>query len=463
MVVMNHVDQTSPAALDLKVVIVVFADGERCPMLIDKVSETPLFDPNVWVLTIYRRESASVMEQALRGAMLLHLWCTYRGVNLFERVRTGTFFAPHELDSIESDASKPKRLIGVSASQAIKVDRLRPTNRRRNPRNNVRFLRRMPSAKPADAVGPDAKRLRLYYLGEYVGWLADKQSFRIARNANDHDEANRLKREHDDALEKFIESLRARMKGQGTKSLVALEPYQRIELLRVTDLDSRENPWKEPFVRLRNRVIILLLMWLGIRRGEALSSKVRHVEAALKRIQIVRNQDDKDDPRKKQPQAKTRERMLHLGPDLLALILQYIKERAKIEGSKKHGFLFVSETGKPLSLSAFTEIFAELRKRCPGVGPVTAHVLRHTANEIFSDEADEIGMDPVTERRLRIELMGWSLNSRMPEYYLQRKTRQQSAKASTKMQERAMRDADEAKKRIQEDEDLRRFLSGENL
>jgi integrase len=233
--------------------------------------------------------------------------------------------------------------------------------------------------------------------------------------------------------------------------------------LRVTNPDSRENPWKKPFVRLRNCLIVLLLLALGLRRGELLSLKIRHVQTALKRLQVIRNQDDRDDPRKKQPQAKTRERMLPLGPELLALTMQYIKERGKIAAARKHGFLIVSETGKPLSLSASTEIFAELRIKCPGVKPVTAHVLRHTANEIFSDEADEIGMDPVTERRLRTELMGWSPTSEMPEYYLQRKTREQGTKASVGVQQRVMRDVDQAKMRIQEDEDLRRFLSGEHF
>lgn len=460
---MNHAIQSAAAPFDLKIEMVVFADGERCPMLIDRITKIPLFAPIVWTLTRYRRESASTMEQALRGAMLLHLWCAYRRVDLSERVRTGAFFAPHELDSIETEASKPKRVLRNSASQAAHSHKMRVPVAKISARNNVRFLRRIGSAKRADSVAPDTKRLRLYYLREYIRWLADKQSFRIGRNANDQEEANKLKREYKASLEMVLASLRERLPDKGTQTPVGLDPGQRAELLRVSDPESRENPWKGPFVRLRNRVIILLFLMLGLRRGESLSLKVRHVEAAMKRLQVVRTQDDKTDPRRKQPQAKTNERILPLQSDLLALTLQYIKERGKIAAAKKHGFLFVSEDGKPLSLSAMTEIFATLRQACPGVGPVTAHVLRHTANEIFSDEADEIGMDPVTERRLRIELMGWSPMSRMPEYYLKRKTRQQAAKASMGAQHRVMSDADEAKKRIQEDEDLRQFLSRGSL
>jgi len=64
----------STAAPRLRVVMVVFADGERCPMLVND-DGIPLFDANVWSLTKYRHRSPSTMEQALRGAMFLHLFC----------------------------------------------------------------------------------------------------------------------------------------------------------------------------------------------------------------------------------------------------------------------------------------------------------------------------------------------------------------------------------------------------
>jgi len=58
--------------------------------------------------------------------------------------------------------------------------------------------------------------------------------------------------------------------------------------------------------------------------------------------------------------------------------------------------------------------------------------------------------------------MGWSLKSKMPDYYLKRKTKEQSNQTSLDMQARMMSDAGEANERIQEDELLRRFLSGDN-
>lgn len=93
----------------------MFADGERCPMLINKTTGVPLFDPTVWAMTEYRHLSASTMEQALRGAMLLHLFCSHRGIDLAQRVHEGTFFEAHEVAALKREARKPKRALASGA------------------------------------------------------------------------------------------------------------------------------------------------------------------------------------------------------------------------------------------------------------------------------------------------------------------------------------------------------------
>jgi integrase len=193
-----------------------------------------------------------------------------------------------------------------------------------------------------------------------------------------------------------------------------------------------------------------------MRRGEMLSLKIRQVEFPLARATIIRNQDDKADPRRRQPAAKSYGRLVPLERDLAALTQRYIKERSKIEVARKHGFLFVSDAGKPLQLSALTQIFVDLRKTCPTLGPLTAHVLRHTWNEVFSDEAAAIGMDPDEERRVRIELMGWSPTSTMPDYYLRRSTIAKGMETSKSMQRRLMHLGEEANKRIAADDKTNR-------
>ena len=452
---MEQVGNSSSSRLDLRVQLVVFSNGERCPMLIDGATGIPLFDPTVWTLTTYRRRSASTMEQALRGAMLIHLFCARRGIDLAERVQTGTFFDSCELDDLEREAARPVRVLAESSALMMTADGDKASQTRATSplkRNHTGFLRRLPSVAQLTSVDRRTTGVRLYYLREYIKWLGDRQSFMIGRDAEGNIEVDRCRKSYSAALEKICVALTTRSGGVSGKSKrLALSPQQRKELLRVTDPDFTDNPWRDPFVRLRNHLIILTFLCTGMRRGELLSLKVRQIEMPLKRVSIVRNQDDKADPRRRQPAVKTYGRMVPLGHDLIALTHCYIRERARIGSARKHGFLMVSETGRPLSLSALTLIFDDLRRAFPTLGPVTAHVLRHTWNEQFSDDADEIGMDPDEERRVRIELMGWSPTSAMPDYYLRRKTIAKAAETSEAMQRRVMRDSEAALQRMPDD------------
>lgn len=94
------------SAFEMKVELVLFADGERAPMLLDGRG-IPIFDPTVWSLTTYRQKSASTVEQALRSALLVHLFCWRSGIDLKERVRDGMFLSTTELDALVSAAARP--------------------------------------------------------------------------------------------------------------------------------------------------------------------------------------------------------------------------------------------------------------------------------------------------------------------------------------------------------------------
>jgi integrase len=249
------------------------------------------------------------------------------------------FFASHELDSIEAYAATPKRKIGSSALQTAEAKST--SARPRKHRSNVRFLRRMAPAKSEPTVAQDTKRIRIHYITKYIEWLSDKQIFRIGRVAGDLAEAQELSRQYSEAAQKTIVSLNSRTKGRGEKEPKGLDPNQRSELMRVIDPQCKDNPWNDPFVRLRNQIIVTLMLGPGPRRGETLSAKGNALQVASRLLAIIRNQDDKTDPRRKQPMLKTKERLLLLGPDLLALLIQYMKERGKKPIARKHGFLFV--------------------------------------------------------------------------------------------------------------------------
>lgn len=111
-----------------------------------------------------------------------------------------------------------------------------------------------------------------------------------------------------------------------------------------------------------------------------------------------------------------------------------VKYRSKLRC--KHDFLFVADTGAPLSLAALSKVYRTLRKKHPDVGEkLSSHVLRHTWNEDFSEIADKAGLSEEDERRGRIHAMGWSDTSKSAEDYLKRRTRRVATEVSVKIQQ----------------------------
>jgi integrase len=116
-----------------------------------------------------------------------------------------------------------------------------------------------------------------------------------------------------------------------------------------------------------------------------------------------------------------------------------VDHRRQLPAAKKHPFLFVaSRTGQPLTLVAAKKLFVELRQGCSRLPKdLSAHVLRHTWNERFSEEVDKKGIDPETEKHIRSYLMGWAPTSPMAATYtrrhVQRKAREVSFALQTKL------------------------------
>ena len=415
-----------------KVALVVFTDGERCPMLLDG-GGIPLFDPTIWSLTKYRQKSASAVEQALRGAMLIHLFCWRHGINLAERVREGAFFKVGELDALASDASKPFTFLRTASRVLHRAEYSTLRSR-----SAARFLRRLPTTARVRTVATETTRIRLHYATSYLQWLGERQKSRLLSDAIGFDEAFVRAHEYGVRLVDVVEQIEERAPSVSRKNRTSLESKQRNRLLEVTHPDSQENPWSDSFVRLRNWVIVRWLLGTGMRRGELLGLRVCDFNRGRAYCEIKRRHDDKRDQRRRQPNAKTLERLAPLDEVLTELGEQYLKARNKIEVAMKHGILFVAEDGKPISESAITGMFALLRERHPDVGPVSSHVLRHQWNEDFSAYADSIGLNPDQEVQERCWLMGWSRTSKMPSHYLKRKIRTMADEHSKDMQRRFM-------------------------
>ncbi|TCG02902.1 tyrosine-based site-specific recombinase CMGI-7, partial [Paraburkholderia steynii] len=129
--------------------------------------------------------------------------------------------------------------------------------------------------------------------------------------------------------------------------------HERLQrLLHVCHPHTCDNPWKKPH-RLRNFLIVLMMATLGVRRGELLKLRVSdcHLSRAIPEIRVERSPDDPADPRINEPQVKTESRHLPCDASLARYLNEYIcRTRRQIPGSSRSPFLFLSRSGRPMSL-----------------------------------------------------------------------------------------------------------------
>ena len=410
---------------------VTLPGGERLPVLRDGLLGLPDYDGNLFaVLELRPRHLATnTIEQALRSVVVLRLALEHLGIDLDARVAEGKMLTLGEVDAIAHACQLPLALLDDLAAST--------RNQARSTFPKVVSIERarMKGRTDADvANSASTVGVRIYYAAEYLSWYFKRKQVPLAlhdprRSVLQHAEAD------------VVGALRARAPSHGRSNLGKPEglPKEALDLLlEVSEPDSPRNPWKSRFIRIRNVLLVRLMLKTGIRKGELGGIYVSDIDFRKGNLLIARRPDGPD-PRKKKPNAKTRDRWIPLSQDLLKMANDYVlKHRRSIPGARRHEFLFVSEnTGAPLSLSAIDLVFSDLRKKCPDLLPrLHPHLMRHTFNELLSEEADSKGWSDEEERKVRIELNGWSERSKTASVYTRRRVREKAREASLELQKK---------------------------
>ncbi len=387
-----------------------------------------MFAPTVFALTEVRgkNRAANTIGIVLRSVMAFHLFLDARGIDFDGRLASGELLSLGEVEDLARLCRRPLAELAAlsqpSEGTALNVVSL----------EKVRMGAQKTSAAGVD---PDVAASRLRYIRMYLQWLATE---RLSRPGLAHLVASRL-----GVAARFVaEAIDTRIShGTGRNALGQREGVSDeivAEILRVVDPHSPDNPWRDQHTRYRNALLVHWLLYLGLRIGEALGVRVSDIVAYRKEVTIHRRADDPDDPRRYQPQTKTRARVLPISGTLLAETQAYILNyRGALPQAKKHAFLFVaSRTGQPMSLAAVGKLFTELRERCPSLPEgLSGHVLRHTWNDAFSKRMDEAGVTPENERQARSYLMGWSPTSDTAAVYTRRYVRNKAKEVSLGLQD----------------------------
>lgn len=212
----------------------------------------------------------------------------------------------------------------------------------------------------------------------------------------------------------------------------ALPPLVIEDLYEIFKPDSPRNPFKTDTLRWRNLLVFMLLLRLGLRRGEsallyASSFKEDFDPVAGKTVHWLDVEEaDDPDPRYEQPGLKTKmsRRQLPLQQEIIDLAQFYIRN---YRGRVNHPQLLISQKGKPLSLRSLSEIFetvtealseeAKKSLKKQGLTGVSCHDLRHTSAVVRMRRYQDIGNDlDKAQEKLRT-FFGWSKKSDMPRLY----------------------------------------------
>lgn len=211
------------------------------------------------------------------------------------------------------------------------------------------------------------------------------------------------------------------------------------KILKITRESSLENPWIKRD-RLRNQVIVDVLLRLGVRAGELLKISLDelHLNGSVASITIKRKENESSDPRKDEPRVKTFGRILELDQQLAQDIIRLLKQRNSEKNAKKNKFLFVSNvTGQPLSYDRLIAIIEKIKFKELNDAHLTPHDFRRTWNDMFREFAEDVGIDSEIITQTQNYLQGRMLNSseayKYSSRHIERKARESHMKFQNEM------------------------------
>lgn len=370
--------------MDLSLRYLLFDSGERYPMLVDG-NGLPDFWFSLFITVMMRpKNSTKTLEKVLSALKHLRRWESWNDRDLGEEFSQGRLLQSSDLHAIRDHAKLDSAAFESWVAQQKLV-------RSGTVKNLVNLRKHQP--KPFLTVSNNHRAIRMSYIAEYLGFLANT----AMRTRHDFAElAPKIAQ-----MVKDFKALTPRKSSHTRNSGVFRTPDHHAfkSYLEVAKPGSPENPFRDPGVQLRHFLITRLQFELGLRTGEVLGLWVRDVEYGPENyIHIVRRHSHPADPRLRQEVAKTNPRVLSLESELARLLHTYVVEvRSKVPEAQSHPILFVSTAsngrGGPLSSQALTQE----TKKVIGVRPdeligITRHQFRHAFTSNLKGELDARGI-----------------------------------------------------------------------
>lgn len=410
-----------------KIENLILSSGERYPVLLNDDGL-----PHFWVtlfMTTQIRPGTS--KQTTMTAYISDI----RHFMLWEKtLKRDVFKDFHNLEFLDENDALLLRDHCLQKASAVKNWQLHLKTKRKQG-----FRKDFPSVpRGLDRVSGNLARNRFVRIVKYLAFTARA----ILRNRPNAERINRKIEE----MEKTLLAHKPKA-GKARSSAIAENKAPDLKVFEefrdAVQFDSSLNLFKNKVAKKRNALAFNIMYYTGIRAGELLALKVGDIDYQQKVIKVVRRHDDPEDPRPRQPTAKTNPRDIPVTDELLHAIRDYVlNERAKTPRANKHPYLFVTHqngqhVGKPLSNSGFEKFVSHAVERvAQGVDSfereelikeITRHGFRHNFNYMLSlkfDRQNELAKtDPSiksiperTQNQIRMYLNGWSSEDTAEQY-----------------------------------------------
>lgn len=382
----------------------------------------PVYYPNLYVTFELSGKALETTKKYLEHFAVFEDFLAFSSIDLICRLEQGSvsnYLTDSEISRFVSDAGFHKETLAKKYAGV----RLHPTAYK--------------------SVGKVHAKQRLEAVRDYLIFLYDKLGDHSTR-----DEAV------DDVRRRFNRKIKAASPGwrrTRIEEMKGLTSGERERLLEILHPKSAENPFANDAIKLRNYIILLLGLDMGLRRSEMLLVKTSDICWHSRELAVVNLEDENIDTRTIAPQFKTHERMLVMTDDLYEAISEYESEyryRKTREGSmqaRKHPFLLVAHRrneGKPMSIKALDGVFSRVTEVAPELAHIHPHILRHdsvyTMLESMREELEKLTPEDRTTQvqKTLTWMFGWSEESNMPSLYGAKFWKEEADKAMRKRSER---------------------------
>lgn len=344
-------------------------------MLVDD-DGLPIVMPNEFVIS-RRALSPNTLIRNLRELSVFYRWLQRENIDLFVMIKSIRTFTEAEI-------------IGSM------VEALR---REQGEKNKIKKI----------AVSPHTFNQRLTTLRQFLIWCFNVEISSIPWTDERYERVNK----HKNMVASWLESafISAPPTNKGIRK--GLNSQEVDFLTECLDPTNPEAVGRNPAVRFRNYISIMIMLYYGLRPGELLSLQTEDIEfGAISGIRVKRRPPDPRDVRTPRPQIKRNGRVLPIDNQIFAQRVDEYIMNCRDDLEKKAAFesdyLVLSDEGEPLSQSTLTQLFQNLRQKFPRHLPshLTAKALRHTFSSRMERELRESGMDEDRRRQALAYLRG---------------------------------------------------------